>query len=101
MKKDKTSEPGEGRVMGLDSHPDSFTAAVLQGPTPAAAIIEKTFNQVPMSRLESWARKNASEQDLFVLEASGNSFSIARMLRKSHRRAEVLESCQLGKLKEA
>ena len=30
------------RVIGLDGHPDSFTAALLRGPTPAAAIVEKT-----------------------------------------------------------
>jgi transposase len=101
MKKNKTSEQAEGRVIGLDAHPDSFTAAIVRGPTPLSAIVEKTSDKVPMRQLESWARKNAAEQDLFVLEASGNSFSIARMLRKNNRRAEVLESCQLGKLKEA
>ena len=29
------------------SHPDSFTAALLRGPTPAAAVVEKVFNKVP------------------------------------------------------
>ena len=26
------------RVIGFDSHPDSFTAALLRGPTPASAV---------------------------------------------------------------
>ena len=43
------------RVIGFDSHPDSFTAAILRGPTPAAAVVEKTFHKVPMSQLQSWA----------------------------------------------
>src|SRR6267142_2723672 len=43
------------RVIGFDAHPDSFTAAILRGPTPAAV----------------------------------------------ERQALVLESCHLGKLKEA
>ncbi|MBA4149506.1 MAG: IS110 family transposase [Verrucomicrobia bacterium] len=100
MKNDKTIQQ-ESRVIGFDSHPDSFTAAILRGPTPTAAIVEKTFEKVPMSQLESWARKNTTEQDQFALEASGNSFDVARRLTKINRQREVLESCHLGKLKEA
>ena len=96
----KDSHPVE-RVIGLDGHPDSFTAALLRGPTPAAAIVEKTFNKVPMAQLPGWAKKHTTEQDLFVLEASGNSFQIVRSLAALPRRALVLESCHLGKLKEA
>jgi len=88
------------RVMGLDGHPDSFTAALLHGPTPAAAIVEKVFNKVPLSQLESWAQKHTTERDLILLEASGNSFQIARTLTRIGRQSKVLESCHLGKLKE-
>jgi transposase len=90
-----------GRVIGFDAHPDTFTAALLQGPTPAAAVLEKTFNQVPMAQLTHWAKKHTIPQDLFVLEASGNSFQVVRTLAAIERRALVLESCQMGKLKEA
>jgi transposase len=89
------------RVIGLDSHPDSFTAAAVRGPTPAAALVEGTFNKVPIGQLSSWARKSTTAQDLIVLEASGNSFQIVRILQAVQRRALVLESCQMGKLKEA
>jgi transposase len=89
------------RVIGFDAHPDSFTAAVLRGRTPAEAILEKTYNKIPMSQLKAWAQKNTTAKDLFVLEASGNSFEIVRLLAALERHALVLESCQLGKLKEA
>lgn len=89
------------RVIGFDSHPDSFTAAILSGSTPAGAIVEKTFNKVPLSQLSSWAKKHTTAQDLFVLEASGNSFAVVRTLAALERKAKVLESCHLGKLKEA
>jgi transposase len=89
------------RVIGLDAHPDSFTAAVAHGPTPAAAIIEKVFNKLPTSHLQNWAKKHTDPKDLIVMEASGNSFHIARSLRKIGRQAVVLESCQMGKLKDA
>jgi transposase len=89
------------RVIGFDSHPDSFTAAIVQGSTPAAAIVQKVFNKVPLAQLKSWAQKHTTEKDLFVLEASGNSFQVVRVLASVARRALVLESCHLGKLKEA
>ncbi len=89
------------RVIGFDSHPDSFTAAMLRGPSPAGAVVEKIFNKLPMARLSDWAKKNTTAQDLFVLEASGNSFQVVRGLAAIQRKALVLESCQLGKLKEA
>jgi len=89
------------RVIGLDAHPDSFTAALLRGQTPAQAQVEKVFNKVPLSQLQSWARKHTTTEDLVVLEASGNSFHVVRTLAAVERQALVLESGQLGKLKEA
>ena len=100
MKKN-ANEKRAGRVIGFDSHPDSFTAAVLQGSTPAAAELERMFNKVPMGQLPSWAKKHTTPQDLIVLEASGNSFQVVRTLATIERKALVLESCQMGKLKEA
>lgn len=89
------------RVIGLDAHPDSFTAAMLRGPTPAAAVVEKVYNKVPLAGLSSWAQKHTTAQDLIVLEAAGNSFQVVRALAAVGRQAKVLESCQMGKLKEA
>lgn len=93
------SKPVE-RVIGFDAHPDTFTAAILRGPTPAAAVVEKVFNKIPMSQLPSWTKKHTTAHDLFVLEASGNSFQVVRTLATCERKAKVLESCHLGKLKE-
>jgi transposase len=89
------------RVIGFDSHPDTFTAAIARGPTPAAAVVEKVFNKLPMSHLRTWAEKNTTPEDLLVLEASGNSFHVVRVLAKVKRKAVVVESGHLGKLKEA
>ena len=88
-------------VIGLDSHPDTFTAAIVHGPTPAAATVAKTFDRVPMSRLSSWAQRHTRPEDRIVLEASGNSFQVVRTLAAIGRKAVVLESCQMGRLKEA
>jgi len=86
------------RVIGLDAPPDSFTAAVLRGPTPAAALTEKLFNKVPLGQLEKWARTHLTERDLVVLEASGNSFHIARTLQAlaAHAQRQNLERSFAG-----
>ncbi len=54
------------RIIGLDAHPGSFTAAILRGPTPAAAIVEKTFNKVPLAQLQNWAKKNTTRGTIMV-----------------------------------
>ncbi len=95
------TQPQYERIVGLDTHPDSFTAALVRGPTPLAAVVDKVFNKVPMSQLAKWTQKQTTEQDLIVLEASGNSFHVARTLMGLSRQVKVLESAQLGKLKEA
>jgi len=97
----KTAIPVESRVVGLDAHPDSFTSAILVGATPASAVVHKLFNKVAMAQLRDWAQKHLTPQDLCVLEASGNSFQVVRVLQECGYKAKVLESCHLGKLKEA
>ncbi len=101
MDKETTLKSLAGRVVGLDSHPDTFTAALLTGRTPAEAVVEKTFHKIPMSQLQSWANKHTTAADCIVLEASGNSFQVVRSLRAIGRQALVLESVQMGRLKEA
>ena len=89
------------RVIGLDTHPDSFTAALVRGENPAQALTENVYNSVPLARLSQWAQKHTTPEDQFVLESSGNSFHVVRVLAGIGRQAIVLESGQLGRLKEA
>lgn len=93
--------PTVSRVVGLDVHPDSFTASILQGATPLSAVELKVFNKVPIAKLTDWAQKNTLPTDTLVLEASGNSFDVARKLLAIERKAVVLESYFVGKLKES
>lgn len=97
----QNSNPHSPRVIGLDIHPDSFTAAIVAGPTPVAAYVVKVFNKVPIKQLSSWAKKHSLPKDILTLEASGNSFHAVSLLAQIQRQALVLESQFIGKLKEA
>ncbi len=87
---------GKGRIIGLDCHPDTFTAAVFEGTTPHNAIQVESRNDMSLCELMEWARQ-FSREDLFLLEAGSNSFEICRRLRALGVRAVVLESCHVGK----
>ena len=87
-----------GRTVGLDSHPDLFSAAILAGNDPAKAKVLKVFDKLPIDSLETWAAKHLLPQDTIVLEASGNSFEIVERLKKVERKAIVLESYQASQI---
>jgi len=97
----KKESNSPGRVIGLDMHPDSFTAAPSGEKISRAAVVEKFFNKVPVGQLQNWARKHLTVEDQTVREASGNSFATQRKLEALGYNAQVLESYQIGKLKEA
>src|SRR4030095_14075604 len=88
----------KGRVVGLDVHPDSFAGAVVEGSDPASARVLSTSTRVELGELEAWARRQTSEQDTLVLEASGNAFAVAARLRAIERRVEILDSHRAGKV---
>lgn len=88
----------KSRVIGLDVHPDSFCAAILEGRDPINARITGTWGPLPLSALESWAAKHTTTNDTLVLEASGNAFAVAKRLQDIQRHATVLESHMAGKI---
>jgi len=86
------------RVVGLDIHPDSFAGAVLEGCDPMTARVTSTSTRVPLMQLEQWVEAHTTEHDVLVMEASGNSFAVARRLRALKRKVIILESHQAGKI---
>jgi len=88
--------PRKGRIIGLDCHPDTFTAAVFQGSTPHDARKLCTRDRLSLESLLSWAAAEFTREDLFLLEAGSNSFEIHRRLLALGLRAAVLESCHVG-----
>src|SRR5437762_9466192 len=91
-------EKNRGRVVGLDVQPDSFAGAVVQGRDPASAMVLSTSTRVELERLEQWALRHTSTEDTLVLEASGNAFAVAALLRGIGREVEILDSHHAGKV---
>jgi transposase len=89
--------PLKGRIIGLDCHPDTYTAAVFQGSTPHNARKLATHENLSLQRLLDWAAREFTRKDLFLMEAGGNSFEIHRRLLALGLRGVVLESCYVGK----
>src|SRR6478672_5811592 len=87
--------PKNGKIIGLDCHPDTFTAAVMAGQTPHDARKISSRDQLSLPALLAWAKENFSAQDLFVLEAGSNSFAGCEALSRLGRHAIVLESARV------
>lgn len=93
------SETKGKRIVGMDLHPDVFSAAALRGSAEAATVEWRVDRQATL-QLERWARARLGPQDVVVLEASGNSFEVASRLHGLGYTAVVLESAQAGKIRE-
>lgn len=89
--------PSQGRIVGVDCHPDTFTAAVLLGTHPATARQIECRADMSLETFLAWAAAKFDAKDLFVLEAGSNSFEIHRRLTALGRRALVLESAHVGR----
>lgn len=89
--------PSKGRIIGLDCHPDTFTAAVFKGSTPHDARKLSSHPDMTLKKFLDWAAKDFTRDDLFLMEAGSNSFEIHRRLLALGLRAVVMESCHVGK----
>jgi len=87
-----------GRVVGLDVHPDTFAAAVLQGRDPLAARLQHSVTRQPIDGLCAWATRHTSEEDVLVIEASANTFTVAERLGALGRQVFILESHRAGQI---
>jgi transposase len=89
--------PARGRIIGLDCHPDVYTAAVFRGATPHDARKLSCREDLSLQRLLEWVTREFTSEDLFLMEAGSNSFEVYRRLLALGMRAVVLESAYVGK----
>ena len=86
------------RTLGLDAHPDSFTAAIVVGRIPHEAVVEKVSDAIELEEMERWFERYVDRDTTVVLEASGNSFAIYERLCAVGYHVLVLDSEQVGKI---
>jgi transposase len=89
--------PSKGKIIGLDCHPDTFTAAVFVGQTPHDARKIGSRENLSLEALLKWAAAELTPQDIILMEAGGNSFEVCKRLGALGLKACVLESCHVGK----
>jgi len=89
--------PAKGKIVGLDCHPDTFTAAVFVGQTPHDARKIGSRENLSMEALLQWAAAELTAQDLILMEAGSNSFEVCKRLGHLGLKACVLESAHVGK----
>lgn len=97
----KRPKGASGRVIGLDMHPDSFTAAALEGRTAMDAQVLWVHDNQPQQRLEKWLEKHVDPLDLIVIEASGNTFHTVDRIKACGRNAVVLEPLRASQVRKA
>ena len=96
----KAAKPKINRIIGLDMHPDVFSAAALEKTKADQAKVLWTDDRQSTAQIEQWAQKRLQPGDVLVLEASGNSFEVASRLHALDFCCLVLESYQASKVKE-
>jgi transposase len=84
--------------VGLDVHPDSFTAAALLGAVAREAELERLSDKVALPQLEQWVQRHTEAEDVLVMEATGNCWEVVERLERIGRRALVLDSVKVGKI---
>lgn len=89
--------PSKGRIVGIDCHPDTFTAAVFTGTTPHNARQLSCHDGLTLEKRMTWAGRDLTSKDLILMEAGSNSFEICRRLQALGLQAVVLESGWVGK----
>src|SRR5438477_6986653 len=94
----KMRRSNQDRIVGLDVHPDSFAGAILQGTDPWKARVVSTSTRVALPLLEKWALRHTREEDILVMEASGNAFAVAERLRALKRTVLILDSHSAGRV---
>ncbi len=60
-----------------------------------------TSTRVALPLLEEWAARQTGQQDVLVLEASGNAFKVAERLRELRRKVVILDSHRAGQVGES
>jgi transposase len=102
MSANDTSAPpaAVGRVIGLDLHPEIFSAAALSGRDAGTAQVVQNWDRWAVKDIERWTSQ-LQPGDIVVLEATGNTFDAAQRLHGCGVKTVVLETQRAGQVRTA
>lgn len=89
------------RVIGLDMHPDVFTAAALVGMDAADARVLWTHHRRPQQQLEAWLARHVLASDVIVIEASANTFAVVELIQRCGHQVVILESQKASQIRKS
>ncbi len=88
------------KVVGVDAHPDVFTALELQG-----SVFDNTRlwldTDVPVKDYRKWLTRHDFKDSVLVFESSANSFELTRLARQAGVKAIVIDSRKIGQIRKA
>lgn len=90
-----------GCIIGFDCHPETFTAAIVEGKDPVNTKILRIDHLCPIKTLENWLAKKVKDNDLIVIEASGNTFNVVNRIKKAGKSVVILDSFSANKVKKS
>ena len=88
-------------VVGIDIHPDHFTAAAYKGRNSLDYDRLWLHTEVIMGKWEKWLQKHVPLRSILVLEAGCNSFEYAKRANELGYQSVVLDSVRVAKLSKA
>lgn len=98
MEKQATMEGKE--IIGIDLHPDSFSAVALCGPTLSCRQLYLDA-AVPTKDYPKWLQRRVSSNCIVVFEASSNAFEFAGKAKEVGAKAVILDSRKVGQFRKA
>lgn len=95
-----TDKKKQQKVIALDIHPYSFSAAHYLDDNRPVREQECLLLQdkLPMENFENWLKKHTSKGDILVMEALNISFQLVKRIEAHGRCGIVLDSTKVGKL---
>lgn len=88
-------------VLGLDIHPDSFSATLIEGTNNKNSKILLSHKTIDIFDLEKWLSKHIPTDTVLVIESGSNSFEFCKIVKALNYSIIVLESYSAGKIGEA
>lgn len=99
-KKEKQTNSKGTFIIGMDIHPDVFTAVCIGGPSYDSKQLWLDTD-VKTADYQKWLERRAKPETALVFEAGSNAFEFAKIARENQVKAKVIDSRKIGQIRKA